>query len=457
MGVFLRIIFLGGLLHVSLISDGAPELQEGSVIRDSEIEAYMHEYMDPLFKVAGLNPRELKIILLIDKGINAAATLNYTVIIYTGLLSSVKKPSELAGVLAHETGHIKGGHMIRMEGAIRNAQNTSLIASIVGLALGVLTGNAGAGMGVLAGAQAHSLGGFLRYRRHEEGAADQAAIKYLKELKWPIQGFLDLMELLEGQLMLTANYQQPYLLTHPLTRDRIQTVRSAVKSRKEEGGTNDKMPEIFDSHLRRMQAKLAGFLWPPMRALKEYKGDRTEDLYARAIAYYRLSEFKDSLHCIETLIEREPNNPYFWELSGQISFDKGDLPTAEASYRKALHFRKEDPQFLVSLSHVLLSKEDKSYLDEVILLLTRATVFEPSNSTPWHFLAIAYGRKGMMGFMALSLAEHAYRSEDWGYAKSQAGRAKSHLKKTSPAYMRAADIEMIATRQLSNEKSLFEG
>jgi predicted Zn-dependent protease len=428
------------LINLSAVAD----FKKGTVIRDAEIEKILKNYLDPLFKIAGLNPEEARIIMMVDPSLNAAALPNSTLLFYTGFLMETETCDEIAGVLAHEVGHIAARHLVRTYGAMENAQHMGLLGALVGVAVGLL-GSPDAGLALVLGSSSQALHTFLHYRRSEEEAADMLAVKYLTALKWPIRGLRTFLEKLLGQELLSESLQDPYLRTHPITRDRVERIRAR------EGGTPKIMPNYFKEQHQRMVAKLKAFLWRPDKTLNSFKGASSLDIYAKSIAYYRQADFDKALALIEVLINKEPKNPFFWEFKGQILFDAGRIRESIAPYRKAMELFPDSALLQAALAQSLLQSEDASLIKEAILYLQKALQKEKDNGLAWQYLAIAYGREKKMAPMALALAEYGLVKHEWDYAREQAVRAQHFSKKAEKDYRRAEEIKKIAEENLKKE------
>lgn len=430
-------------MGISAVAD----FKKGTVIRDAEIEKILKNYLNPLFQVAGLNPEEARIVMMVDPSLNAAALPNNTLLFYTGFLMETETPAEIAGVLAHEVGHIAARHLVRMYGAIENAQKIGLLGALVGIAVGLL-GSPDAGMALALGGSSQALHAFLHYRRSEEEAADMLAVKYLTALKWPIRGLRAFLEKLLGQELLSDNLQDPYLRTHPLTRDRVERIRAR------EALSAETMPVLFKEQHERMVVKLKAFLWAPEKTLHIFKGTKILDIYAQTIASYRQSDFKKALMRIDALIKEEPENPFFWELKGQILFDSGRIQESILPYRKAVTLLPDSALLQVGLAQSLLQSENQSFIEEAVNYLQKALQREKDNGLAWQYLAIGYGRQKKMAQMALALSEHGLVTQEWGYAKEQALRTQHFSKKSTKEYRRAEDIKKIAEEQLKEANKL---
>jgi predicted Zn-dependent protease len=442
---------LSRLLLVVLASSIAlapPARAEGmALLRDAEIESTIRTWVTPIWTAAGLDPEAVHIYIVEDPQLNSFVAGGQNLFLNTGTLMRSETPNQLIGIMAHESGHIAGGHLARSEEAMRNATIESIIAMVAGVATGVATSGSGGGAGgagVLAG-QEVGLRSFLAFSVTQEASADQAALTFLDRTHQSARGLLEFFEILQQEELLSAVHQDPYLRTHPLTSQRIEYVRNHVLHSPYSDVKDP--PEWLEMH-RRMKAKLAGFMQPPDRALASLKPGDTSIAarYERAIADYRTPDLKKAVPEIDALIHDEPNNPYFRELKGQMLFENGHIREAVAPYEEAVRLKPENALLRIEAAQVQLETNDPALVPKALINLNDAIRFEDRNPDSWHFLAIAYGRGGNMGMMALSLAEEGIANGDFTQARQQAARALKLLP-PGPEKQRALDIQGEAKRE----------
>jgi predicted Zn-dependent protease len=410
-----------------------------SLIRDAEIEATIRAYAAPVFKIAGLDPAVIKVHLINDNAINAFVTPGMNMFINTGLLIRSDTPNQVIGVMAHETGHIAGGHLVRIQDELRNATIESILAMIAGIGAGVATGNAGVGAGAMMLGQNVAQRNILKYSRTQEASADQAGMKFLDETHQSSRGMLQFFEKLEGQEFLLSGNQDPYLQTHPLTRDRIDSVQQHVDSSPYSDAKDS--PALMEMH-QRMLAKLKGFLWPLDQVLMTYpKTDTSQPArYARAIALFRVSRMKEALILMDSLLKESPDDPFFLEQKGQILFQNGRLADALPLYQRASDLKPYEALLRQELGQVQLETEDQRYVKPAISNLEFAAGMQANDPDVWRLLAIAYGRDNQLALSSLAQAQEAMASGNKREARAQARRAMKGLPSGSPAWMQANDI-----------------
>jgi len=409
-----------------------------TVIRDSEIEADIRTMVTPIWKAAGLEPSALHVYLVEDKQINSFVAGGQNEFINTGLITRAQTPNQLIGVLAHETGHIAGGHLTRFQEAARNASIEGIIAMVLGAAAAVAGRGSGGGAALL-GAQGVAERSFMAYSVTQEASADHAAMTFLDASGQSAKGLLQFFQILQGEEMLSGLREDPYLRTHPLTSERIEYVRNHVE--------HSRFSNVPDSQtnidlLKRIRAKLDAFLLPPSSTLAAY-ADKDQSVlarYARAIAYYRIPKLDRALPIIDGLIKDFPQDPYFRELKGQMLFENGRIAEAIPPYEEAVRLAPAAPLLRISLAQAYIESNDPKVNKRAIAYLNDALRSEDKEANAWHLLATAYGRDNQIGMAALALAEEGLAAGKKKDAQQQAVRAKALLPKNSPAGNRAENI-----------------
>lgn len=427
-----------------VIGAGGPAFSQ-QVLRDAEIENTIRTFATPIFQAAGLSPQAVTIYLIDDPQLNAFATAGQRIFLNSGFLVATNGPGEVIGVLAHESGHIAGGHINRLRGELETAQLTGLAATLLGVGAALLTGDPrAASAGSKIGGDL-ALKGLLQYTQSEENAADQAAVTYMTGAHQSPQGLLDFMRTLDSQRVLNAIRQDPYLSTHPLTDQRITFLQRAVA---ESPYKNQSYPPEWVQMHARMRAKLIGYLQSPEAVARTYpkSDDSLAARYARTISTYRNGSLPQALTQVDTLLAEHPADPFFHELKGQMLLENGEIDAAEVSYRRAVELLPEEPQLRTQLAFVQIQHDsreaDEAALDNLSLVLAR----EPDDASAWRLAAIAHGRIGNQGMTALSMAEYNFARGNWRDARGQAERAKGLLSENSAGWLRAADIAAVAER-----------
>ena len=454
-----RTVGLIAAFAAALMTPVAPALAEQrapTLLRDTEIEAILHREADPIYAAAGLNPKDVRIMLIGDPTLNAFATEGQQMALFTGLILEAENPNQLKGVIAHETGHIAGGHPIRSGDMMRAGMRPMLLTMGLGV-LAMFAGAPEAGALLLANSQYFGALGALGYSREQEGRADQAAVGFLEKTGQSGKGLVDFFDKFRYQEVFSADRQFPYFRSHPLSSERIELLRTRVE-RQLSYGAKDSPEDILE--FETMKAKIDGFV-NPQRSLIKYKESDTSypARYARAIAYYQIKEPDRALKLIDGMLVDQPMNPYLWELKGQILFEFGRIEEAEAPQRRSVALKPDAPLLHINLGQTLINLGDAKKRDEGIAELKRVTMLEDDNAEAWRLLAMAYEARGDEGLARLATAEQYFAVGALGESKSFAIRAREMFDRSSVEWLRATDIVMASNpsdqdlRALSSEGS----
>jgi len=437
-----------GILSISK----AVSAQGISLVRDAEIENTIRDYVTPVFRAAGLQPDAVNIYLVNDSSLNAFVSGGQNIFIHTGLILKSENASQIIGVIAHETGHIAGGHLSRTQDALSKSSTPALLGLILGGAATLLTGRGDVGTAIVAGGQSVAKRTFLKYSRTQEASADHAALKYLDATKQSAKGLSEFMGYLENQELLSAVNQDPYVQSHPLSRDRIKTIQNHVDL---SPFSKRPPPKGQRASYARIKAKLFAFMNPYWRTMQAYKETDTTVAarYARAIAYYRKAKIADALKLMDSLLAEAPNDPYFQELRGQMLFENGRIADALLSYQKASDLLPDSFLIRRDLARAQIEINDPKLIDMAIKNLRLSLPQEPRTAFTWRLLATAYGRKGDVGNSSLALAEEALLIGKPDIAAYHAGRAEKLFARGSREWLHSQDIlQAIKVRQKPKNK-----
>ena len=433
-------ITLFTLLTASGLLFAAAPARAQIIIRDTEIENTLKEWTAPIFKAAKIDPNGVHLILVQDNELNSFVAGGSNIFIYTGLILKTEDPGELIGVLAHETGHIAGGHLIGSREAMEKASYESIIGMLLGVGAAIASGDAGAIGALGGGAQDIAARRYLSYSRMHESSADQAALTFLEDSGESATGLVSFMKKLEDEELVPANQQDPYVRTHPLTRDRVEALEARAKTL---AHYDQPWPAKWVEEHARMKAKLLGFINPGQVAWTY--DDRDTSIaarYARAIADYRQSKIDKALAEIDALLADEPKNPYFYELKGQMLVEFNRVDQGIPAYKKAVELLPDAALLRIALGHALLESENTPQnRKEAINNLERALADEDNSPQLHHLLATAYGRDGDEPMAKYHLAEEAFLQRKIPFALQQLDYVLKTAKPGSKAARRAQDLK----------------
>jgi predicted Zn-dependent protease len=418
-----------------------------ALLRDAEIETDLRTFETPVYRAAGLDLAALHIYLVNDMQLNSFVGGGQNIFMNVGTIMRAETPNQLVGIMAHETGHIAGGHIARSEDALAKAMFEGLAAMAASIGMAVLS--RGQGAATIVGASAVSERAWLKFSIEQEARADQAAMFFLDRTHQSARGLLQFFEILQQQEFLTGQEEIPYLQTHPLTSERIEYLRDHVDR---SPYSNNADPPAWVDMLKRMKAKLAGFLQPPDQTLSQYPAtDKSLPArYARAIAEYRIPDLAQSVPAIDDLIRDYPTDPYFRELKGQMLFENGHVGEAVGPYQKAVALYPASDLLRIELAQVQLETEDPALVTPARQNLERVVEFDVENPEAWRLLAIAYGRGNNIPMATLALAEQSIATGDNKTAEAQARRAV-RLLPAGPQRQRASDIAAEAKRDIDDK------
>ena len=421
-----------------------------SLIRDTEIEEIVREDATPIWKAAGLNPDAIQLHLVGDKEIQAFVAGGQQMFIYTGLLIKTKTPDELMGVIAHETGHVAGGHVARSDEGMKGAAATYLATMGLGL-LAALSGHGDAAAGLMYSSGYFATLNILGYTRTQEASADQAAAKYLDAAGVSGKGLVDFFDNFRYEEVFANAKRDKYFQSHPISSQRIDSLASVVSAKPNYNKVDS--PEALAKHAI-MVAKLKGFIEYPQQVLQDYpETDQSYPArYARAIAAYRELKTDDALKQIDALIADQPNNPYLFELKGQVLYEAGRIKESEAPHRKSVELKPGAPLLQINLGQTLVALDDDTRLDDAIEHLKKALSISDDEPMAWRLLSQAYDRKGEAGLARLAAAEQNFNLGQMPAARDFAGRARELLTKDTPQWRRANDIVQVAEASMRDQK-----
>ena len=406
-----------------------------SMINDTETEKLLADLIQPLASAAKIPDGRLKIHIVDDDDFNAFVSGGEDVYVYTGLLKQIKTPNALQAVVAHEMGHMLGGHTAQMADRLSAEMKRTMLIQALGVGLMVAGGNPSLGAGVLAGSSGIAQQSMLAFTRDEERIADNMGVNLMIDAGQNPNGFVTVFEQmrdLTGELESKIN---PNRINHPLTNERLNNVKSQIKQ-SDVKNTHTAQPDEYEM----VRAKLIGYLDNSKSVLAKYPyADKSSPaLYARAIANMRSGNLDGAKMGVQTLISRMPDNPYMYELMGDIEYQFGHYDDSVLAYEQALKLTKNAPQIQTALALVLTERKKPNDDTRAIELCKTSLLSEPTAFTYW-VLARAYGDKDN-GRSAWAMAEYYHMNKKEDDAKKYAKIAQKHLKKNDPEYIKASEL-----------------
>jgi predicted Zn-dependent protease len=422
-----------------------------SILRDSETELFFRDISRPLVQAAGLDPNNVKIVLINDSEINAFVAGGQIVYLHSGLLTAADNVNQIEGVIAHELGHVAGGHINRMHEGAGNATKISILSLVLAAAAIAVGAPPDAGMGIMMAGQRAAMGNFMAFTRAQESSADLAGASYLAKAGISGKGSLEFFKKLQNQEYRLAIYaKDSYDRTHPLSQERIQSLSETFQK---DPAWNRPSDPALKARFERVKAKLQGYIDPQVAARKYPEADQSvPGHYARAYAYHLGAYPEKALAEADALLETAPQDPFFLELKGQILLESGRPKEAIPVLRQAVENAPNQPMIAVMLGHALIATEDKTHLAEAKQTLKNAVNRDNDNPFAWLQLGIVYDREGDMARAALATAERSNLQGNPKVALASARTAMRGIPPHTPDYLRAQDIAMVSEAELKKDK-----
>jgi predicted Zn-dependent protease len=420
-----------------------------SILRDAETEELLNDMAAPLVEASELEPGNVELVLINDGSINAFVAGGQAIYVHAGLINAADTANEVQGVLAHELGHITAGHVIRFNERTKAANGITILSLLLGVGA-ALAGAGDAAMGAIMAGQQAALGSFLSYNRDQEASTDLAGARYLSGAGISGRGMISFFEKLRN-FEIRRGYSQSddaaYMRTHPLSGDRVQTLRNLLMEDPAWKAPDD--PALQERFLR-AKAKLYGYLAEPRRTLTYFPPSDTSIAarYARAYAYHKDARVDLALAETDALLAAEPDNPYFLELKGQVLLESGRPVEALQPLRRATELTRAHPLIAGIFGHALIATEDKSNYPEAERVLRAAVARDRYNPFAWYQLGVVYAERGDIPRARLASAEQLVMNRRYPEALQNAQAAEASLPYGSPDWIRAQDVALEARAEL---------
>ncbi|WP_257168412.1 M48 family metalloprotease [Bradyrhizobium sp. SRS-191] len=426
------------------------------ILRDTETEVLLREYTRPILRAAGLEKQNIQMVIINDSSFNAFVADGRRIFVNYGAIMQSENPNQLIGVLAHETGHLAGGHLAKLRQQLATAQTQMIIATILGAGALAMGASRGGGNGGLANAGAATLSApgevirrsLLSYQRQQEENADRAGVKFLTATAQSPKGMYETFKRFTNESLFAARGADPYLQSHPMPADRVEALEGLARQSPYWDKKDDASLQMRHDMVR---AKISAFMERPDTVARRYplSDNSLPARYARAISTYLHGDLRSALTQIDALIQVQPNNPYFQEVRGQALLEGGRPTEAIAPLRKAVQLSNNAPLIEMLLGQALVASENKAYTEEAISILRAAVARESEAPIGYAQLAMAYGRKGDYAEADLASAQAAFLRGDNKTARELASRAKTRFAVGSPGWVKADDI--VASKPLSSQ------
>lgn len=438
------------LLALSFVAMARPAAAQ-AILRDAETETLLRDLSRPLVEAAGLRPEDVRIVLIHNNEINAFVAGGQIVYLHSALITSADNANEVQGVIAHELGHVTGGHIIRLEEGVQQATGMMILSMLLG-GLAMAAGAGEAGMAALALGQQAAIGRFLAFSRVQEASADAAGASYLSRAGITGRGSLAFFQRLQNlEFRMNIPQDNGYARTHPMNSDRIARLSHVYQN----DPAWDRPPDpALEERFQRVKAKLYGYV-DPRQALNRYpESDRTPPArYARAYAWHRTGHPDRALAEADSLLRERPHDPFYLELKGQILLESGRPREALDLLREAVAVVPDQPLIAALFGHALISTEDPANFEEAKRVLRVAVQRDHDNPFAWYQLGIVYDREGDQARAALATAERYNLTGEPQLALVSAEQAMMGIPVGTPDWLRAQDIAMVSRTALERRRN----
>jgi predicted Zn-dependent protease len=429
------------------------------VIRDTEAEQLLRDYTRPILRAAGLEKQNIQIVIINESAFNAFVADGRRIFVNYGAIMQSETPNQIIGVLAHETGHLAGGHLAKFRQELERAQTQMIIAMLIGAGAVVAgarsnsggnNGLANAGAAAIAGPQEMIQRSLISYQRQQEENADRAGVKFLTATGQSAKGMYDTFKRFANDSLFAAHGADPYVQSHPMPTERVAALEEIARSSPYWDKKDDAALQMRHDMVR---AKISAFMERQDTVYRRYPLSNTTlpSRYAHAITTYLHGDLRSALAQIDLLLQVQPANPYFYELRGQALLEGGKPLEAIAPLRKAVQLSNNAPLIEMLLGQALVASDNKAYAEEAIAILRAAVAKETEAPLGYTQLAMAYGRKGDLADADLASAQAAYLRGDNKTARDLASRAKTRFAIGTPGWVKADDI--VTAKPLPGQKS----
>lgn len=435
----------------------AQENRGPPILRDTESEQLLRDYTRPILRAAGMERQNIQMVIINDNTFNAFVADGRRIFVNYGAMMQSETPNQIIGVLAHETGHLAGGHLSKLRERLAEAQTQMIIAMLLG-AGALVAGARGGGNSGLSNAGAAAMSApaeaiqrtLLSYVRQQEENADRAGVKFLTATGQSPRGMYETFKRFTDESLFAARGADPYVQSHPMPAERVRALEELARSSPYWDKKDDPALQMRHDMVR---AKISAFMERQDTVYRRYPLSNTSmpARYAHAITTYLHGDLRNALAQIDSLIQAQPNNPYFYEVRGQALLEGGKPAEAIAPLRKAVQLSSNSPLIEMLLGQALVASDNKALTDEAIAILRAAVARETEAPIGYTQLAMAYGRKGDYAQADLASAQAAYLRGDNKTARDLASRAKTRFAIGTPGWVKADDI--VSAKPLPGQKN----
>jgi beta-barrel assembly-enhancing protease len=418
---------------------------------DPLLTAYLENVLAKVARSSELNDKHLDLIVISNPQINAFAAPGGVVGVHSGLFLYAQSEGELAGVLAHELAHLSQRHFAR---GVEKSQSASL-PTIAGMLAGLIlmAGGAGdAGMAAIASTQAAGMQSSLRFSRQNEQEADDIGIQTLVAAGYDPTAMTSMFEHMLDATRFMGQRVPEFLLSHPVTEQRIAESRARLNNLKLQAH----YPDNPEYHLMRARVQLY-YAESPQLAIKRFQSEidgNTDNVdasrYGLALAQTKAHQYDEAEKNFRALLQMYPGQNTIMLGLATLNFEREQYSTALTQVDVIL---KNDPKhYPARMLQAKALRYSKKYLDAESVL-QRLSIDRPDDAEVWYDLAEAHGQAGNIPGVHLARAEFFILNGIYDKARQQLAYAQKLLANnyvaTEKIKQRLLDIDKLEQMSLN--------
>jgi len=393
------------------------------LLNNPEVEGYVDQVGRRLLSVMGPQSFEYRFFVVEDSQLNAFSVPGGSIYFYTGLLESAKSTGEVAGVMGHEIIHAKDRHLARISSGPDPISILGLLAMILARG-GAAAQAAGAiGQGLAAARQ-------FSYSRQLEMEADTLGVKYMAQAGYDPKGALGFMKTLDQQRAVSQSDIPAYLMTHPMTQERVANMELLIRSLNVERPRSD-----GPDPLKKIQVLLRLERHDEAAVISEYERiasqnpDNAEARHFIALAQQSQGKLAESRANYEKARALDARRPGIDRDLGRLYGQTGEFQLAHEAFNRALSAQPRE-----ALNHLYLGElfEREGNLRDAARFYLDATRLAPLSPVAFNRLGLAYGRMNRPGEGYYYLARSMLLQDEDARAVADFERAIKILGPNSP-------------------------
>jgi len=394
-------------------------------IQDASINDYVSGVGKRILRGVGSQPFEYQFFVLNSPEVNAFAVPGGKVFVNSGLILLVENEDELAGVIAHEIGHVTARHISKRSEKAMPLSLAMLGALLAGIFLG---GKAAAAIATTTMAATESV--MLKYSREDEDEADYLGIRYLDRASYDRRGMVSMFKKLRRVHGPASSDPPAYLMTHPAAEERADKMAIQMAQLPVERVTTDPVGNIqrIQTKLRAQEKDLPGVV-AYFENWRKRQPNEGEVYYGLALAQRRMGSLDRAIENFNEAISFYPQDGEIIRELGYTYFLGGNFPEAQKYLEQASRLSPGDG---LTFFHLGLVQFAQNAPQLSLRALLRAKELMPGNPEISYHLGRSYGAVGQLGPAYLSFAQYYRATGDSRTALSHFQKALGYYDEKSP-------------------------